>query len=207
MARRSATTLSLTEIVVLGLVVEQPRHGFAVARELRADGGIGQVWTVHRPLVYRAIDRLEQAGLVAATRTEPGDQGPHRTVYRATRTGRARCREWLARPVAHPRDARAELLVKFLFLARDDQPLRPLAEAQLEQFRQVAEGLEQTVDDATGADRLVALWRLETVQATNSTLRRIVSDEPATPRASTPRRRHRDGPPCPGSAPGHTGER
>ena len=46
----------LTDWVVLALVVEQPRHGFALARELAADGALGEVWTVPRPLVYRAID-------------------------------------------------------------------------------------------------------------------------------------------------------
>src|SRR5262245_47571816 len=115
---RPDTVLSLTDSVVLGLIAEHPRHGFAVARELRADASIGQIWTVHRPLVYRAIDHLARAELVEPTHTEPGEQGPDRTVYRVTRRGRERHRRWLEHPVEHPRQARAELLSKFLFLAR-----------------------------------------------------------------------------------------
>ena len=185
MAQGPAAPLSLTDLVVLALVVEEPRHGFAVARALTADGPIGTAWTVHRPLVYRAVDHLHGLGLVEPSRTEPGDQGPHRTVYRATRSGRARLRRWLGQPVAHPREARAELLVKFLFLSRSGRPLVSLAEAQLERFRPITEGLESRVDAATGTERLVALWRLETVQATNNLLRSVIADEHRT--AGTPR--------------------
>jgi DNA-binding PadR family transcriptional regulator len=175
-ARRS-DTLSLTDWIVLGLVVEEARHGFAIAKELGADGALGQVWTVHRPLVYRAIEHLRDEGLVEPTRVERGAQGPHRTVYRATRTGRARVRRWLDRPIDHPRDARAELLVKFLLLARATKPLRPLAETQLERFRPITEGLRQAAREAEGSDRLVALWRLQTIQATNDLLHSVVADE------------------------------
>ena len=92
--------LSLTDWVVLALVAEEPRHGFAVAKELAPDATLGEAWTVRRPLVYRAIDHLRDAGLVEPVRTEAGAQGPHRTVYRATRSGATRVTRWLDRPVA-----------------------------------------------------------------------------------------------------------
>jgi DNA-binding PadR family transcriptional regulator len=169
-----AATLSLTELVVLGVIAEEPRHGFAVARELTPDSTLGQVWTVRRPLVYRAVDRLHDLGLVSPARTEPGDQGPNRTVFVATRSGRARLRRWLAEPVAHPRDARTELLAKFLLLARVGAPLTPLAEAQLARFLPVAAGLQRAVDASAGAERLVALARLGAVQSTNQLLRAVI---------------------------------
>src|SRR5262245_66167198 len=90
---RTVRTMSLTDWVVLAVIAEEPRHGFSVARELAPDATIGQVWTVRRPLVYRAIEYLGADGLIEATRTEPGTQGPHRTVYRATRSGKARSEE------------------------------------------------------------------------------------------------------------------
>jgi PadR family transcriptional regulator AphA len=183
--------LSLTDHVVLGLLAEQSRHGFAVARELKPDAAIGQIWTVHRPLVYRAIDHLAGIGLVEPAHTEPGEQGPHRTVYRTTRKGRDRHRRWLERPVEHPREARAELLVKFLFLDRRRKPLTPLARAQLERFGVLTEGLERTTDAASGTDRLIALWRLETLRAINNMLCHIIDDErravPARPLALSAR--------------------
>ncbi|MFA5885889.1 MAG: PadR family transcriptional regulator [Acidimicrobiia bacterium] len=177
----NAATLPLTDLVVLGLIAEEPRHGFAAARELAADAALGQVWTVPRPLVYRAIDHLREQGLVEPVRTEAGAKGPHRTVYRATRPGRARLARWLDQPVAHPRDVRTELLVKFMLLARRDRPLAGLARRQLDQFAPMTDGLDRGAREAAGAERVVARWRAESIGAIRRTLEAIVADEAATP--------------------------
>ena len=76
MTQLSETKLSLTEWVVLGLIDEEPRHGFAAARELKSSAEIGQVWMVSAPLVYRAFERLESAELIERLGTEPGEKGP-----------------------------------------------------------------------------------------------------------------------------------
>ena len=55
MAQRTPRDLSLTEWIVLALVAEGPSHGFAIAKELRADSDLGRVMTVQRALVYRAL--------------------------------------------------------------------------------------------------------------------------------------------------------
>jgi DNA-binding PadR family transcriptional regulator len=177
MIQTRPSPFTLTDWVVLGVVIEEPRHGFAAARELKADEPLGRVWTVHRPLVYRAFEHLHAAGLIEPTRVEPGDQGPQRTVFRATRTGRERFGRWLDEVVEHPREARAELLAKFVFVARRREPMAPLARRQLAQFAPVTAGLERAVDAARGTDRLIALWRLETVRAINSTLDALASEE------------------------------
>jgi PadR family transcriptional regulator AphA len=177
-------TLSLTDWVVLGLVAEEPRHGFAVAREVGPDAAIGQVWTVPRPLVYRAIEHLRAQGLVEPVRTEAGTQGPHRTVYRATRAGRARLARWLDQPVDHPREVRTELLVKFILLARRDRPLAGLARRQLDRFAPMTDGLERSARDSTGAERVVARWRVESIGAIRRTLEAIAADD-ATAQAGT----------------------
>lgn len=170
--------MSLTDWTVLALVVAEPRHGFSVARELAPDAPLGQVWTVRRPLVYRAFEHLAQLRLIEPSRTERGDQGPNRTVYRATRTGRARIGRWLHTPVDHPRDVRTELLVKFALLANGGEPLRPLAEAQQARFAPVASGLARQAEHASGSDRVVALWRLESSRAITRTLEAVIADEP-----------------------------
>jgi len=169
--------MSLTDWIVLAVITEEPRHGFSVARELGSDAPIGQVWTVRRPLVYRALEYLAGDGLIEASRTEPGTQGPHRTVYRATRTGRARLARWLDEPVDHPRDVRAELLAKFVLRARRGEALAPLAQCQLELFGPVTDGLTRATRRASGADRVVARWRLESTRAIGRTLEAIIADE------------------------------
>lgn len=175
--------LSLTDWIVLALLSEAPAHGFALARALATDAELGQVWTVRRALVYRALDHLESVRLVEPTRVERGDQGPRRTVYRPTRAGRARVTSWLAEPVAHPRDARTELLVKFMLLARRAQPLTPLADRQLEHFVPMRDGLAAALGAAEGARRVVARWRFESLDAITRGLVAIVDDESDQPRA------------------------
>ena len=88
---RSRDDLGAGEWAVLALLAEQPTHGFAVARAMSADGEIGKVWTVRRPLVYRAIDLLTEAGFAQPVGTVPSSTGPRRTLVEPTRGGSSRC--------------------------------------------------------------------------------------------------------------------
>jgi len=173
----AAPDLSLTDWCVLALVAETPRHGFAVARELGPGSELGRVWTVARPLVYRSLDSLAGAGLTEAVRTEEGERGPTRVVFRASRVGRTRLQRWLARPIDHPRDVRVELLVKFVLSVRSGRPCTPLARAQQEQFVTVAAGLVRAARAAEGSDRIVARWRLESIRAVDRMLMAVIADE------------------------------
>lgn len=169
----------LTDWVVLALVAETPRHGFAVAKELAADAALGEVWTVPRPLVYRAIEHLVAAGRIMPVRTEAGTKGPHRTVYRTTRAGSAQLRRWLDQPVAHPREVRTELLLKLVLRSRRGRPLAPLAKRQLDLFASTTDGLERRAGAAQGAERIVTRWRAESIGAIRRTLEAIIADEMA----------------------------
>src|SRR5260370_2856995 len=51
-------SLSLAEWLVLSLVCEEPRHGFAIARILGREGSMGRIWRVPKPVIYRALQRL-----------------------------------------------------------------------------------------------------------------------------------------------------
>ena len=59
--RAGGRSLNLTEWVVLALVAEGTTHGFDVARVLDDGGDLGRIWTVKRPLVYRALDSLTKS--------------------------------------------------------------------------------------------------------------------------------------------------
>jgi DNA-binding PadR family transcriptional regulator len=109
---------SLTEYAVLGLLAAGPTHGFAISKALQPDSEIGRVITVRRPLVYRALDRLVDAGLATPGHTEPGDAGPNRVVHRIARSGRRRLDLWLNSPVGHVRDMRIEFQLKLALLQR-----------------------------------------------------------------------------------------
>jgi DNA-binding PadR family transcriptional regulator len=158
--------LSLAEWLVLGLVCEEPRHGFAIVRLLEPGGSMGRIWRVPKPVVYRALQRLEQLGLVWSAGLQPSNQGPARSPAAATKAGRQLAADWLDRPVAHNRDVRSELLVKLALFDRAGRDPRELLAAQREQLLPVAAALRQQLACAAGFDRTLVLWRTQTVTAT-----------------------------------------
>lgn len=160
------TDLLLGEWACLGLLYERPAHGFAIAAELRPDAEVGRVWSLSRPLTYRAIDQLVERGLVAPVKSEPGESGPNRTVLAATREGRARLRQWLRSPVAHLRDLRSELLLKLVLAERCDVDVGSMLVDQRHRLEEHAATLAATAFTGDGrvADT-VSLWRYEAARA------------------------------------------
>lgn len=156
--------LSLTEWLVLALLSEAPSHGFAVARTLSRTTALGEVWTVPRPLVYRALGRLEEQGLILEAGEEPGDPGPRRMVYEATGKGRKAVANWRAEPVRHLRDVRSAFLAKVLLRQRAGEPLAPLVTQQRAVFAPLFERLTEQFDDPE-TDHVIASWRYESSQA------------------------------------------
>ena len=67
--------LSLAEWLVLCLISEGPTHGFAIACLLARDSGLGQVWHVQKPVIYRAARRLEHLGLITVSEKQPSRRG------------------------------------------------------------------------------------------------------------------------------------
>ena len=166
-AQRRAPELTLAEAVCLTLVAREARHGWSIVKALAPDGEIGRVWSLSRPLTYRALDSLAGAALIEPKGSEPGD-GPPRTIWRATPKGKRAARAWLRRAVRHPRDMRTEFLLKIELGA----PAADLARAQLAAFAPVFAGLREAVE-SDPAD-VVARWRLESAEATRRFLQSLV---------------------------------
>ena len=149
------------EWAALGVVASGPTHGYDVARALGEDGVLGHVWTVPRPLVYRALQQLEHAGLVEAVGEEASARGPRRTTLRVTRRGRARLKRWLGEPVERPRDVRSMLMLKLALLHERGDDLRPLLAAQREVMDRRVRELRAERRASGGFDRTLLAWRLE----------------------------------------------
>src|SRR5271154_7049731 len=103
--------MALAEWTVLMLLSQRPAHGFAVSQLTAPDGELGRIWRVPRPVVYRSIGRLVEAGLIIPVSVERG-LGPQRTIYTVTEQGRQEAEGWLSTPVEHVRDIRSKLLIK-----------------------------------------------------------------------------------------------
>jgi PadR family transcriptional regulator AphA len=161
---------SLGEQVCLALVAQEPRHGWSIVRTLAPDGDLGRIWSLSRPLTYRALDRLAADGLITARGEEPGGGG-RRTIWAATPSGRRRARAWLRRPVGHLRDVRTEFLLKYALCRQAGIDTDALVRAQLDRFAPAFAALRAA---ARGSDDPVARWRKESSLATERFLRSLL---------------------------------
>jgi DNA-binding PadR family transcriptional regulator len=171
--------LSLADWLVLCVISEGPTHGFAIARELARDGSLGQVWHVTKPVIYRAAQRLEHLGLATVSEKQPTRRGADFAQLQATAAGRQAAGQWLHEPASHPRDIRSELLVKLALLDRAGVDSRDLLRVQRGQLAPVAAALADQVRTATGYDRVLAVWRLESVSGTLRFLDALLATVPA----------------------------
>lgn len=78
-------TLTPSELVVLGLVVEKPRHGYDLERVIDSRGI--REWTdVGFSSIYYLLTKLEKRGLIAGTAQPRGAKS--RRTFKATAAGR-----------------------------------------------------------------------------------------------------------------------
>lgn len=155
--------LLLGEWAVLGILANGRAHGFAVSKRLAPTGDVGRVWSLSRPLTYRALEQLHNRKLIDAIGEEPGTAGGARTIFAVTRAGRAALRRWLAEPVAHLRDVRSELLLKLVLCQLAGMDATPLIGAQRAVSEPVARKWAGEV--RKGATDPVTLWRYESSRA------------------------------------------
>ena len=165
MSRPRRIDPSLPEWAALGLLCETPRHGWAIARDLAPSGEIGQVYACTRPLAYRALAQLREAGFVEVRGQTTSEEGPSRTTLAATRRGRAAFGRWRGAAVEHVRDLRSELMLKLLFHERSGRDPSPLLTAQAGHLSRAELALERQARSSTEFDRTLVLWRLSVVRA------------------------------------------
>src|SRR5437773_10375867 len=158
--------LSLAEWLVLCLVREEPTYGLVLVGLLARDGSLGQVWSVPKAVIYRALQRLEALGLIRTVETQRSSQGPVRSLCEVTPAGEAAAAAWLGTPVEHPRDVRSELMVKLALLDRSGTDSGDLLRAQLARLLPVAAALDDRLRATTGFEHTLVLWRHEAMTAT-----------------------------------------
>ena len=156
---------SVLDQIVLAIIGEKPQHGFAISKELDNDPSLAAVVRIRRPLVYRSINCLLDAKLIRESKTEPGDQGSQRVIFTVTPTGKLASNTWLNEVVDHPRDARIELLAKFVLRNRRNLKNQQLAKRQKKLFERQSAKLQVSANLATDDVRLVSLWRVENINA------------------------------------------
>jgi molybdopterin-binding protein len=172
-----AKQLSFAESVCLALISQKVSHGWGLGSLLGPGGEIGRIWSLSRPLTYRAIDGLAEKGLISRRGQAPG-QGRDRVVLAPTAAGRRAAALWLDTPVEHLRDVRTELLVKLLLRTRAGIDNRGLLERQTDLFAPTIGALTSSGPD----DDLVDVWRRESARA----VRRFLDQALHPPTTATP---------------------
>lgn len=90
--------VSKVEVVVLGLLAEEPLYGYELLERFRSRS-MGFWVEIGKASVYQALRRLEGEGSIVG-RSQDGPEGPDRRVYRITRAGRDRLRSGVSERVA-----------------------------------------------------------------------------------------------------------
>ena len=149
-----ARGLSRLEAVVLGLLVDEPAHGYALKARLAP--GMPRERQINDGVLYPLLGRLEERGLTRhETNSGPGP-GPPRRVFHATADGRRAFAEWLRSDADEGAELDYELfldhpLLKLLFAAHLSPPER---RAKVESLLAAARDRLTAIEEAAslGAD-------------------------------------------------------
>ncbi|WP_330328399.1 PadR family transcriptional regulator [Streptomyces sp. NBC_00536] len=180
----SAPRSSPLALTVLALLHYKPLHPYGVQRLIK-DWGKEQVVNVsQRASLYRTIERLGAAGLIAVRETGRDQQYPERTVYEITDAGREIARTWLEEMLSAPKQEFPEFpaaLSNLLLLTPQDMAdvLDRRADALAEKLdglesalvKEAEQGLPRITRLETEYLRAVTVAELEWVRAVVEDLR------------------------------------
>ena len=150
MVRTRTDELLLGEWACLGLLAQAPAHGYDVAGRLAPSGDVGRVWSLSRPLTYRALDQLVQRDLVTAIGEERGRAGGNR-------------------------DVRSVLLLKLVLCEQAGVDASPLLHSQRALFEPLVAALARAGGPRHATSDPVAVWRYESSRATLRFLDRLIA--------------------------------
>src|SRR5215472_18310500 len=87
-------------MTVLFMLLSGPIHPYEMQRRMKLWGKDQVVNVAQRANLYKTIERLLQASLIAVRQTERDQRFPERTVYELTDAGWRTAREWLVEMLA-----------------------------------------------------------------------------------------------------------
>jgi DNA-binding PadR family transcriptional regulator len=143
--------VSKVEVVVLGLLAEEPMYGYDLLERFRTRS-MGFWVEVGKASVYQVLRRLERDGLISG-RSQDGPEGPDRRVYRITRAGRDRLNAGLAQRFGtlEPYETGAGVALGFVHLLSATEA-RKAADARETAVRDLLDAVK-TERSRTAADR------------------------------------------------------
>ncbi len=157
---------------LLGLLLEEPGHGYDLARHFVPGSALGAVLRLGSSHLYALLARLEKDGFIAGERLDAGAHPPRR-VYHVTEAGRAAVLRWIEKPVERPREMLLDFPLKF-YIARRQDPARAgrLVARQRRLLTNFLEQLEREAGLSTAGeeDDFIALMRDGRIARTKASL-------------------------------------
>lgn len=166
------------EYSALGLLAEEPLHGYELARRW-AVSPIARIAPAEQSVVYGYLRNLEARALLEWEDVRVGKRPPRR-IYALNEDGWSLLRAWLHTPVERMREVRLDLLLKLYFLERlDPRGIEPLLAEQVAICERYVEVERGALADVSGFERLIGESRVSAGEATLAWLSRHISRDPA----------------------------
>jgi DNA-binding PadR family transcriptional regulator len=137
----------MLKFALLGLLVNNPKHGYDLKNEL--EQALGGHWEINFGQIYTTLARMERDGLLQVAAEDQDGRG--KKTYRITPDGRKELQDWLDGPVEKPRSLRDEFYIKLVIgrLTGESDPARIIdrqRQAYLKQLRDLTALVRQTED-------------------------------------------------------------
>jgi len=183
--------LTAAELTLLGLLVEQPRHGYELEAVI-SERGMREWTEIGFSSIYYLLTKLRERGLITQTDASQSKSGKGRKVYAATAEGRRACAIAAEEAIAELQPVFPRILVGLAnqpaidserLLAALDQRAGALAE-RIEHVRRAASD-DQHAPDFVRAIFDYALGQLSAEQAWLARYRASLGDAPLPGRGAT----------------------
>ena len=163
--KSSAHTL---EYILLGLIRDEPSHGYALFDKLRNTAELSLIWQVKRSKLYYLLDKLESEGYLTSFLSKEGPY-PERNVYQITTKGTEGLELWLYSPVLSSRYVRLAFLSKLYFAIRENkEKALELIAAQIKVCQEWLSNLEDqylTLDQGEFINSQIFQFRIGQIKA------------------------------------------
>src|SRR2546422_11350327 len=142
-------------LTVLLMLLGGPLHPYEMQRRMKLWGKDQVVNLAQRASLYKTIERLREAGLIAVRQTERDQRFPERTVYELTEAGWRTGREWLTEMLSTPRNEFPEFPAALSFVfGISPEEARAALERRAELLRAKVAALDRELQNEGGPPRL-----------------------------------------------------
>ena len=152
-------SLDLIESACLVLISNDISHGYQLAKQFEQSTPLGEVLTLTRPVIYRAVKTLEAQKLIRSV-DSLGSRRQLKFKLKCTSDGEKQAKQWLSEPVSHIRDLRNEFLIKIILSQTFNLNTKRLIQNQRQTLTSVTTTLLADL-----ASTPVAIWRREQARA------------------------------------------